>query len=51
MAGHFPYEYIYRRRYRYMVELKRALDAKGRYVSPDALYVLPSSQLLWHITL
>ncbi len=25
----FPYEYIYPEQYRYMLELKRALDAKG----------------------
>ncbi len=26
---YFPYEYIYPEQYRYMLELKRALDAKG----------------------
>ena len=25
----FPYEYIYPEQYKYMLELKRALDAKG----------------------
>lgn len=25
----FPYEYIYPEQYRYMLELKRALDARG----------------------
>ena len=35
----FPYEYIYPEQYRYMLELKRALDAKGHgllEVSPRA---------------
>ena len=26
---YFPYEYIYPEQYRYMLELKRTLDAKG----------------------
>jgi DNA excision repair protein ERCC-2 len=26
---YFPYEYIYPEQYRYMLELKRALDANG----------------------
>lgn len=26
---YFPYEYIYPEQYKYMLELKRALDAKG----------------------
>ena len=25
----FPYDYVYEEQYKYMVELKRALDAKG----------------------
>ena len=29
IAVFFPYEYIYPEQYRYMLELKRALDAKG----------------------
>lgn len=29
LTVHFPYEYIYPEQYRYMLELKRALDAKG----------------------
>lgn len=29
LTVYFPYEYIYPEQYRYMVELKRALDAKG----------------------
>lgn len=29
LTVYFPYEYIYPEQYRYMLELKRALDAKG----------------------
>lgn len=29
LTVHFPYEYIYPEQYRYMLELKRALDARG----------------------
>jgi hypothetical protein len=29
LVVYFPYEYIYPEQYRYMLELKRALDAKG----------------------
>eukprot|EP00884_Botryococcus_braunii_P019385 jgi/Botrbrau1/612/Bobra.0161s0008.1 len=29
LTVHFPYEYIYPEQYQYMLELKRALDAKG----------------------
>ena len=34
---YFPYEYIYPEQYAYMLELKRALDAKGH-----ALLEMPS---------
>jgi DNA excision repair protein ERCC-2 len=33
----FPYDFVYREQYQYMVELKRALDAKG-----DALLEMPT---------
>ena len=47
----FPYEYIYPEQYRYMLELKRALDAKGHgllEVSPpqDASSCMLSCTLL-----
>jgi len=29
LTVYFPYEYIYPEQYRYMLELKRALDAHG----------------------
>ena len=29
LTVYFPYEYLYPEQYRYMLELKRALDAKG----------------------
>ena len=29
LTVYFPYEYIYPEQYRYMLELKRTLDAKG----------------------
>lgn len=29
LTVYFPYEYIYPEQYRYMLELKRALDARG----------------------
>lgn len=36
---YFPYDYIYPEQFSYMVELKRALDAKGH-----ALLEMPSGQ-------
>lgn len=44
----FPYEYIYPEQYRYMLELKRALDAKGHgllEVSARRLVVLNAAAL------
>lgn len=51
LVVYFPYEYIYPEQYRYMLELKRALDAKGhcllevRCIGGHAL--LPASALSW----
>ena len=33
---YFPYDYIYPEQYQYMVEIKRALDAKVRARRPPA---------------
>lgn len=47
LTVYFPYEYIYPEQYRYMLELKRGLDAKGHScieVPARALFPPPSSQ-------
>ena len=41
---YFPYDYIYPEQFSYMLELKRALDAKGHSLleMPSGLYSLES---------
>ncbi|GFH22436.1 uncharacterized protein HaLaN_19904, partial [Haematococcus lacustris] len=36
LTVYFPYEYIYPEQYRYMLELKRALDARGHCLLADS---------------
>lgn len=44
LTVHFPYEYIYPEQYQYMLELKRALDAKGHcLLEVDALFHVHAS--------
>ena len=40
---YFPYDYIYPEQFSYMLELKKALDAKGH-----SLLEMPSGELLGH---
>ena len=41
---YFPYDYIYPEQFSYMLELKKALDAKGH-----SLLEMPSGKLVsWH---
>ena len=42
---YFPYDYIYPEQYSYMLELKRALDAKVRYTDRGTRMSIPSSHL------
>lgn len=34
LTVYFPYDYIYPEQYKYMLELKRSLDAKVRLILP-----------------
>ena len=38
LTVYFPYEYIYPEQYQYMLELKRALDAKGHGLLEVSMY-------------
>ena len=49
LTVYFPYEYIYPEQYRYMLELKRALDARGHAaleVRRACLYSSPAGRPL-----
>ena len=41
----FPYEYIYPEQYKYMLELKRALDAKGHCLLEVRCWLLPAADM------
>jgi hypothetical protein len=44
---YFPYDYIYPEQYKYMLELKRALDAKVRHARRLRQHVSPA----WRVRL
>ena len=47
---YFPYEYIYPEQYKYMVELKKTLDAKGHGVLGKSQIAIPATLCTIEVT-